>query len=304
MAKINLRSIFCHLVNDDKFLSVVVEDDHLTTSSKVKKNSNKNKTNIMANMVSEYVTLSPYETQGYALLPHNIKCLLTPDYQRLGINGKMVKHFEPINISFLHSLNILLRPEIYYLNFEEHIKNYSLLEGFLSHMIQRNYQIDKIKNTKKVQAVNKELIKNLSEGKISHDLIQYIVNIFEINLLVFDFAKMDILLYWSKGTKYPYFNLFKDIYCMSYIYGNYEPITCLQNNISEQQKRKMYTYILTNLDNIKTIQQIQLSAPTLLYLSSWDFCVTDIEKIYETFFRNKNSKEILEDVINNSNICN
>ena len=142
----------------------------------------------------------------------------------------------------------------------------------------------KLKNTKKFKEINRELIKNLSQGKISHDLIQYVVNIFEINLLVFDFAKMDILLYWLKGTKYPYLNLFKDIFCMSYIHGNYEPITCLKTSIPEEQKRKIYIYILTNTDSIKAEPEIKLSAQGFLYLLSWNLPVDTTKQIYDKFF--------------------
>ena len=118
MANINLRTIFCHLINDSNFLSIITEDtqsssQHNGTSGK--KYNPKNKVNIMANMVTEYNTLSPYETQNYVLFPHIIKPLLTPDYERLGIKGIMEKNFEVINISFLHSLNIILRTDIYFI---------------------------------------------------------------------------------------------------------------------------------------------------------------------------------------------
>lgn len=280
MNNITLRSIFCHLTNDDNFLSTIIESSH----EKMKHKKKKNNFNLMANMVTEYVPLSPHETQIYSLFPNKIKSYLSPDYIRFGIKNVIEKSLNIVNISFLNSLNILLRPDIYKLNVEDHIRNLNLLESFISHKIQRNCQIDKTKNTRKVQAVNKELIKNLQEGKISHELIQKIVNIFEINLLVFDFTKIDIYLYWCKGYKYPFVNLFKNLYCMAHIQGNYEPIISADKNIPKEQIYKMYVHILTNLDEIKCIPNLDLAVHSLLFINSWDISLESYIKILETFF--------------------
>ncbi|BCS83176.1 hypothetical protein QLL95_gp0947 [Cotonvirus japonicus] len=281
MTNINLHSIFCHLVNDNKFLSTILEDEQSKIPiSKIKKN----KFSLIANIVTDYTILVPYETQGYTHLPQYIKPFLSPDYERLGIKNIMEKNMSAINISFLNSFNMLYRPDIYQLSIEDHIKNYTLLEQFLCHNIQRNCQIDKIKNTKKMQAINKELIKNLVEGKITHDLIQYIINIFEINLLVFDFSKSETLLYWTKGIKHPYFNLFKDVYCMSYIHGNYEPIMCQKTGVSDEQKKRIYTHILTNYSSVKNFHEIKLSTESIIYLSSWNLPLETLCQIFDKFF--------------------
>jgi len=283
MANINLHSIFCHLTGNNSFLSTIIEAD--TTEVK-KKNKNK-KFNLMANMVTEYIPLSPYETQNYAMFPHRVKNFLIPEYMRLGIKNVMEKDMNVINISFLNSLNFLLRPELYKSNMDEQIRNFSLLENFICHKILRNFQIDRTKNTKKVQAVNKETAKNLLEGKFSHEIIQYIINIFEVNLLVFDMTKMDVSFYWTKGNKYPYLNPFKDIYCMSYIQGNYEPIMTPNNTITEEQKRKLYVYILTNLSEIKCIPEINIGVHTMLYIDTWEIDSDSFIKITNLFFHKK-----------------
>jgi hypothetical protein len=281
MTPINLHNIFCHLIGDDNFLSTIIE----TNTKEIEQKKNKKKGfNLMANMVPEYIPLSPYEVQHYAMFPHKVKSFLTPDYVRMGVKNTMEKNLTVINISFLNSLNMLIRPDMYKLNIDEHIKNLGLLENFLCHTIQRNYQIDKIKNTKKIQATNKELIKNLIDGKISHELIQCVVNIFEINLLVFDLTKMDVLLYWTKGYKYPYFNLFKNMYCMSYVQGNYEPIMMHDNTITEEQKRKIYIQILTNLTEIKCLPQINLALHSLVYIDTWNIDYESYTKILDMFF--------------------
>lgn len=280
MTNINLKHIFCHLADDENFLSTIIE----TKTKDIEKKKNRKGFNLMANMVSEYITLSPYEEQKYTMFPPKVKFYLTPNYVRYGVKNTIEKNFNIVNISFLNSFNMLIRPDIYKSNIEEHIKNLGLLEEYLCHTIQSNYQIDKIKNTKKMQTINKELVKSLREGRISHELIQSIINIYEINLLVFDLTKMEILLYWTKGVKYPYFNPFKNIYCMSYVQGNYEPIMTSNNSITEEQKRKIYSKILSNLTEIKSFPEIKISLHTLIYISTWDIDGDTYIKIADTFF--------------------
>ena len=277
---LNLHNIFRHLISDENFLSTVVETD----SKEIERKKNKKKGfNLMTNMITEYIPLAPYETQDYSLFPHNVKIFLSPDYMRLGIKNMMEKNLNIVNISFLNSLNMLIRSDLYKSNIDDHIKNMILMETFLCHMIQKNCQIDKIKNTKKVQAVNKALIKNLSEGKISHELIQAIINVFEINLLVFDLTKMEILLYWTKGIRYPYINLFKNLHCMAYVQGNYEPIMPLNTTISEEQQQRMYLEILTNISDIKCTPDIRLASHTILHLSTWRMSRNSFLNIMEIY---------------------
>lgn len=242
-------------------------------------------------MITEYIPLSPYEKQEYSLLPHKIKNFLTPKYLRLGIKNVMEKYMNIVNISFLNSLNILLRPDLYNANIDEQFRNFNQLENFICFMIKRNFQIDKIKNTQKVQAINREIIKNLVEGKISHELIQYIINIFEINLLVFDLTKMDIYFYWTKGHKHPYFNPFRDIYCMSYIQGNYEPVMTPNNIISDEEKNKIYVEILNNLVDIKCLPELKVATYTMIYFETWKMDSESMIKIMETFFLGKRTNK-------------
>jgi hypothetical protein len=295
MDKINLHYIFSYLTNDKNFLSTIVEEKPIIAN--IKKNRSK-KINLISDIVIEYLPLSPYETQSYNMLPHKIKLCLTPDYFRLGIKNVIEKNLNVINISFLSSLNILLRPEIYKLSIDDQIKNYILLENFICHKIQRNYQVDKIKKTKKVQELNNELIKDLTEGRVTHRLIQYIVNIFEINLLVFDLTKMNIYLYWTKGTKYPHFNTFCNVYCMSYVQGNYEPIMPMDGKIDEKQRRNIYLYILTNIHEIKSMPELRLAEYSLIYLNTWDIDIKMYLQIVENFYHRTmiDSKKMFEEL--------
>jgi len=281
LPKLDLHSIFCHLVSDDTFLSTIIEEDQKEIEQK------KNKLggfNLMANLVTEYLPLAPYEMQQYSLFPSKIKSFLSPDYVRFGIKNVIEKDFNIINISFLNSLNMLLRPDLYRQNIDDHIKNLNLLENFVKHKIDRNYHIDKTKRTRKVQGINKELIKNLSDGKISHALIEYVVNIFEINLLVFDLVKLEIYFYWTSGHKHPYLNFFRNLHCMAYVQGNYEPIMSIEKVIPREQIQKIYLSILNNPDEIKCLPPINLSVQSLIVLDSWNINPESYVKILEQFF--------------------
>lgn len=283
MSDLNLHKIFCHLTNDEHFLSTVIET---TTDDIERKKNSKKGINVMANMISGYVILSPYQTQKYDLFPPKMKKFLTPNFMRMGVKNTIDRNATAVNISFLNSLNMLIRPELYKMDINDHLKNLELLENYICHNIKRNSQIDKTKNTKKVQAVNKELIKKLTEGKITQELIQYIVNIFEINLLIFDLTKMDVTLYWAHGYKYPYLNLFKNIYCMSCVCDNYEPIMPQLSacQLTEAEKRNIYVNILTHASEVKCDPAIKMSLYMLLYISSWDIDLPSYFKIIELYF--------------------
>ena len=267
MKIINLRRIFCHLVNDANFLSKTLE---MGCNVKKDKKPKKSACNLMANMVSEYITLAPYEKQKYELLPIRVKSFLPANYVRFGIQNVMEKKMTPVNVSFLNSINMLLRPEIYNNSMEDHIKNLNLLEDFVATSIRRNLQVDKIKNTVKVKESNNLLIGDLIKGKISAPVIQRVINIFEINLLIFDLSKMEIYFYWAHGYKYPHINPFNDIYCMAYIQGNYEPIMPVDSRINEDQRRNLYKTIFDNLDEIKCNIPPTITTHGLIYLDTWD----------------------------------
>jgi len=87
MATITLHNIFCHITGDENFLSTVVETDNKETQQK----KNKQKGFNMANMVTEYNPLAPYEMENYSLFPHKVKSFLTPEYVRCGIKNRIEK---------------------------------------------------------------------------------------------------------------------------------------------------------------------------------------------------------------------
>jgi hypothetical protein len=289
MATITLHSIFRHLSGDPNLLSTVIDNTKVPNKKSTKPaNPPKKSFNIMSSMVTEYLPLAPYETQAYSSFPQVVKEYLTPDYVRLGIKNIIEKNMVNTNISFLNSLNILLRPDVYHSMDDAYLKNLSVLEEFIQHRITRNFQIDKtVKNTKKIQEANRQIVRNIFEGKITHDLIQYIVNIFEINLLVLDFVTHDITLYWASGSKYSYLNIFRNIYCTSFVQGNYEPIIPKNNTVSPEHIFRMYGRILTD-KTIKVHKELKINICTLIALDSLGNIPHDqFIQIVEKYFKPK-----------------
>lgn len=274
---INLRTIFCNLVNDDKFLSTIIETNTFG------KNGEKNSTNLLDNMVISYDTLSPFEQQSHSHFPHKIKSIVPKCYSRFGIrNTRENDNGIVINISFLNSLNMVLRPEIFNMTIDDQMLNLCLLEDSIKSLIKKNCQIDKEKNTVKAQNKNKILITSLIEGKITHDLIQCIVNIYEINLVVFDLTNNITYFYWCRGTVYPFLNLFKDIYFMTFIHGNYEPVVSSEL-MTREMINKVYVKIL--IDNeIKSYNDIKLSIHSIAYIKTWKINNGNYIKILEKYY--------------------
>lgn len=236
----------------------------------------------------EYEILSPFCTQKYENLPENIKNFLSPEYMRYGVVNEMDRDGENVNISFVSSLNYMLRPELKDMSIEEITRNAVTLENFISHMILKNYHVhnhvDKIKNTKKMQSINKELVEKFKIGDITPNIIQKIADIFEINLLIFDLENSNKYFYWTHGIKYPQFNPFKDIYIMSHLNGNYEPLMTNNNVMKKKEKINMYINILSNITNFITQKEITIGIHTFMYINKWKMNVNQYAKIINHFF--------------------
>lgn len=263
---IDLHTIFRHLVDDDNFLLTIrLHDDVI----KQKKPQRQPKNNLMNNVITQYEILPPGEMRTYDTFPKMMQNILIPKFIRYGIHDTFDRDREFINISFLNSLSILLRFETYNYNSDDRNKNYLSLEDLICNHIKQNSQIDKVKNTKKVQKVNQAIVNNIKKGIIEPDVIQYIVNIFEINLIIFDIVNSQTIFYWAKGIKYPYLNPFKEIYFMVQTERNYEPLrptTALDTN----ERIYIYGLIFANLDTIKYYSDLKIALHTLTYINTWN----------------------------------
>ena len=277
---ITLHTIFSNLVDDPDFL--VIKQNY--EKSDIKTVEKKTGFNMMTDMISDYVSLTQSDVQKCSLFPSEFKDIIPINYMRCGVKNISERNFVNANISFLNSLNILLRPEIFKMPIEEQIRNYELFENFIIHKINGNCRVDKVKNTKKIQNMNKEISKNITSGKIIAETVQSIINIFEINLLIFDFIKNEIVFYWSYGHTYPHINLFNNLYCMSYIHEIYEPIMPVNEAVREESIRKMYVNILTN-DSVFCPLTINFNVKELLVLNDWDIDALDFVTIANKYIK-------------------
>lgn len=299
MSKLSFHSICRYLVKDETYLSTVID---LTTDLQNKLQAGTTN-NIMEDIVSEYVQLIPFEKQPYSNLPSFAKLFLTPDFHRIGIKTTLERNLSTINITFINSLNIMLRPELLNGSPDDQVKAYNLLEECVNKMIECNYQIDKQKNTKKIQAINKQHIKNLSEGRITKEIIQYVVNIFEINLVIFNLTKNETEFYFAHGIKYPYVNLFRDIYYMTLIHGNYEPVIVKSDiSIDIKYQKILYAKLLQNTDKLISDIPIRFNPYHAGYLSDMKISSEVFDELLNKHFSIKYGEKLVSKKIKKKSV--
>ena len=91
-------------------------------------------------------------------------------------------------------------------------------------------------------------------------------------------------MYWTHGSKHANLNIFKNIHCMAYVQGNYEPILPINNSISKDHMHQMYIKILTD-QTIKSPKEINIGICALIALNTWnnvpdDAFITIVEKYF------------------------
>lgn len=298
---INLHNIFRSLVRNDEFLLTVHE------IRKVK--SNKPAVGIMDIMTGP--VLAPGERQAFVDLPEitcsarsstkpssghagkrpgmerimeeqedrdefslMISVFLGKGHERLGVKTTREKNFETVRCSFLYSLHIIIRPDFYSMPTVDQEYDHDLFESFLFNTLERNYRIDKIKNTKKIKAVNQNMIQEVRNDSLHHETIRTVINIFEVNLILFDNSVGEIMLYWTSGTKYPFFNFFKPIVYMIRSGDHYEPIVDLRkkdpsHSFGKGYLRRLYKKLFENLHMVKPYPPIAFGIESLIYPSQW-----------------------------------
>jgi hypothetical protein len=270
---LNLFKIFHYLTDDPYFLTILVHSDnpdvHASPGKQrehVQKIGQSGHKDMLSRMVVEYAPLAPHERQNYLQFPKLFQKILTPKYYRQGIIGTVERDGRTVNLSFLASLNFILRPETRNMDQSEFIRHLLLLENFVFHKIERNHQIDRVKNTKRVQAANRQMITALYQGHYTDESILRILNIFEVNLLVFSLSKMQIRFYWSSGTHYPYINFFNKVLVMMHVHDCYEPVT---GPMDMSTVCHIYARIIRYMDRIQFIPDPKISVFSLLWLQKW-----------------------------------
>jgi hypothetical protein len=290
---INLHNIFRYLVKNDEFLLTVHE------VRKIKKEKEKPAIGIIEAITGP--TLNLGERQALSEMPDmfcsviskkinskskkkyieerseirvSIKDFLGNGHERLGVQSTWDKNFTTESCSFICSLHIIFRPEIYSAVPIEQSKDHELFENFLFNMMERNYRIDKTKNTRKAKAINLGMINEIRQDTPQHETIRTVINIFEINLVLFDTLNNQIMLYWTGGTKYPQFNFCKPLAYMIRTGNHYEPIIDLRKKDPYQSfgkgyLRRLYKQLFDNIHLVTPYPPIVYGIEGLMYPSQW-----------------------------------
>lgn len=261
----NLHHIFQYLVDDPAFLTI----------TEMASNQTEKKFSTIVNIFSDNKRLDVGETQDFNKFPKILKSFLTKNHYRIGINHTMEKNMSTVNVSLITSLNMLVRPELQHSDF-----SLAPFETYLAHNIRSNCQIDKTKNTCKTKNSNKILADDMLIGNIYPEIIQRLVNILEINLVIFDLDRSVHTVYWSSGIKYPHINPFRRLYAICMVQNSYEPIL-IRDVVDYKQ---LYGRIMGRHEEFQFYPDLKLGAQTLLYLNSWDISNRRYASIISRFF--------------------
>lgn len=263
----NLHKILQYLIDDSEFLTIT----EIVDTTIIEKTNNS-----IANIFSENKRLEPGELQDINEMPKSMTPYLTENHKRYGIYGTLIRSTRVvINNSFQTSLNLIFRRG---LKFDD--KSVADFEDFLVDAIKSNSQIDKFKNTVGVKDTNSKIAANMCNGNVTPEVIKRIVNILEINLLIFDLDSKQKLVYWSHGVKSKYINPFRRFYALVYTQGSYEPII----EGSDINYIKMYTKVLSDYESFTFVDDLTLHICSIMYVSKWPLTGHEYLRIMERFF--------------------
>jgi hypothetical protein len=262
LADLNLHYILRTIVADDTFL---LKNNEIVLEKTVNKPAKIPILNLISDVKSINLRLPAYQKQSYDLLPMFMQSILLPTYYRFGIYHSYEKKMDTIQMSFLNALNMCIRPELTTYDFATQVIAFENFETFITTHIQHNYHIDKTKNTKKVKAINANLVQELKSGMICDDILNYIVNILEINLVIFDLTTSSKSLYWTHSVSYPQFNYFRNIIFLIHTGGNYEPVLH-PTNLTIEERMRIYGNIFNDLKNFNVESKFNMDIASLMII--------------------------------------
>jgi hypothetical protein len=279
--RISLHYIFRQLVDDDNFLKKIINNTNIdvtgeSLSSESQSNSVYDETeksdielNSIERLLNNYSVLQPYNKSNINKLPKHMHIVLMNDnlkYVRYGIKT-VINNGRPLNISFLNCVNIYLRRELLTASMTDQSQQVLKLINFVERKIIHNYKITKIKNTPKVKKQNLELVNLIKNGIITDDIIKYVCNIFEINIVIMDMVNDNIYVYWTHGTTYAQPNFHRDILFMTRINDIYEPVLT-ETEYTYDLYQILYKNIL--LADIISYPALSLSLHNLYDIYNWN----------------------------------
>jgi hypothetical protein len=321
--EMSLQRIFAHMTGDPHFLVTIIRTQNTKSSATAGNNHpahnshnsynshNSHGRPTLGREMSDFDKqarsqfLSQRQTQDFAFFPEKLKEILPSDlFIRKGVRNriervvnvrqndpssktkfKMVSVKRNVNVSLLSSLNMILRKDCQEANELDQDLFLDALEKFVADKITRNfYHIDKDINTKSMQNKNKIVLELMESESISENLIQIIINIFELNLLIYDVTNDRCYFYWARGKKYPHVNLFNNIIFMTRTDGIYEPVLPLEP-LTLDAYQQTYAKILTD-ERIQAVPEIEMHLQNYEYIMSWGDNITGSEYgyIYEKYF--------------------
>jgi hypothetical protein len=146
----------------------------------------------------------------------------------------------------------------------------------------------KIKLRKKSnKKIAESLIKKIKDGKIDDDVIQFIVNLFQINLLIFKFNDKTIDFFGPFIEYFDYLNPLRPLFLLSYCDNVYEPILIS----GDKNNNIIYNNIFVNhkLINFHCPKKIHIVFIEMFNnLDSKDFM-----NIYKTFFMYMHTDDLI-----------
>jgi hypothetical protein len=306
--EMSLQRIFSHLTGDPHFLITITrtKNSGLTTDPKAGffwGHETTDSSDSIQAMRSNL--LNQIQTQDFGFFPKKLQDILPSNsFIKKGIRHRIekvvnVRQNDPtskgkfkivsvrrnVNVSFLNSLNMILVKECREANELDQDLFLDSFEKFIATKITKNYyHIDKDTNTKKMQEKNKNLLELMGSEFVSETLIQIIINIFELNLLVYDVINDRCYFYWARGKTYPHVNLFNRLVFMTRTDGVYEPIIATAN-VDIDMDQQTYVKILTD-ERIQAVPEIDMNLQNYEYISSWGDNITAAEyaHIFNRYF--------------------
>lgn len=263
---IGIKQIFRTILKDQEFLSQQYEEEKIESQKKNR--------DLFYQISGKFQLLNPRQKQHSKEFPNIFHKLFGKEVDcfRFGIQRVQINHQTDVqkNISFITSLNILLFPDLTKHKYSVLFDKNEDLTNHLSERIRINYRIHKTKNTKEMQKTNAKLIDLLNMGKIVSDIIQYVADSFEVNILVFDFNKSTTDFYWCYCSQFPFMNLYVPLFVFYKDGEFYEPII----SKAPWNVTKIYPKILVYSQDLIMNKKIELSVIQYDILKSKEFNVS------------------------------
>jgi hypothetical protein len=277
-----------------------INSDNFHMENDIKRKSNDIFT-MLETTIIDFSILAMYDYQQQNMFPNKFREIIPVGSYRFGIKNLHQTNMSMAisNISFINTVNILLKPELKGVNADTQFHYYNLMKEFICNKISANYQIEKKRNNKKTQDKNNQMVLEIKSGITTPDIIQYVCNLFEFNLCVCYLNDNKIDYYYSFPESFTYVNLFKPLFFMSCINDNYEPIIQTYSNIqlqsqtqSSEHNSMIHDYGLSNIncllhkDIINPLYPLRLHPLFLEYITFLDIPLKDYIKICELYFQN------------------